>query len=419
MAFCPVWSPTDAGEHPPAETSLGSYSASYPEKGPMEETKTRRRPPRHVPGSSSRPRPARRERLKTDVCVIGGGISGLTAALLLTRAGKHVTVLDHRERELEAHETLGLLSHRVGGGFASLVRTHGLGVAQALATSTSRAIATVRELGREMGGCNYQRISGFLFDEREDALRALREECDAARAVGLKSQVTREVPLPSRTAGGVLFPGQAEFSPVLFLEGLRRLALAAGCVLLSESRIQSLSEGEPCIVRMLDETEVRATSVFLAAQQPFLKFPFLAGLASRQRKAVAVRHEDLTPSVFWNADSGFQQLHASAQCGRGAAFFSSEDDRGTGYNRLVQNVCRRLGRATIEVLSVGATDVMNPTSGLPLIRWRRPNSPVFVATGFGHNVWTLSVVAALAFTDAVLARFNPHADASRIQSPAA
>jgi glycine/D-amino acid oxidase-like deaminating enzyme len=385
----------------------------------MEETKTRRRPPRHGAASSSRHRSTRRECLKTDVLVSGGGISGLTAALLLARAGKHVTVLGPRERELEAHETLGVLSQRVGGGFASLVRTHGLGVAQALATSTSRAISTVRELSREMGGCNYQRISGFLFDEREDALRALREECDAARAVGLRTQVTREVPLPSRTAGGVLFPGQAEFSPTLFLEGLRRLALAAGCVFLSESRIQSLNEGEPCIVRMLGETEVRATSVFLAAQQPFLKFPFLAGLAPRKRKVVAVRHEELSPSVFWNADSGFHQLHASAQSGRGAAFFSSDDDQGAGYNRLVQDLSRRLGRTTIEVLSVGATDVMHPTSGVPLIRWRRPNSPVFVAAGFGHNVWTLSVVAALAFTDAVLARFNPHEEASRIQSPAA
>ena len=419
MAFCPVWSPTDAAEHPPAETSLGSYSASYPEKGTMEEAKTRRRLPRHLAASSSRHRSARRECIETDVFISGDGISGLTAALLLTRAGKHVTVLAHRERDLEAHQTLGVLSQRVGGGFAPLVRTHGLGVAQTLATSTSRAIATVRELGREMGGCNFQRISGFLFDEREDALRALREECDAARAVGLKTKVTRDVPLPSPTAGGVLFPGQAEFSPALFLEGLRRLVLAAGCVLLSESRIQSLSEGEPCIVRTLGETEVRATSVFLAAQQPFLKFPFLAGLAPRKRKVVAVRHEELSPSVFWNADLGFHQLHASAQSGRSEAFFSSDDDRGTGYNRLVENVCRRLRRTTIEVLSVGATDVMYPTSGLPLIRWRRPNSSVFVATGFGHNVWTLSVVAALAFTDAVLARFNSHADASHIQSPAA
>ena len=37
------------------------------------------------------------ESIETDVCVIGGGIAGLTTAYLLTRSGKSVVVIDDGE----------------------------------------------------------------------------------------------------------------------------------------------------------------------------------------------------------------------------------------------------------------------------------------------------------------------------------
>jgi glycine/D-amino acid oxidase-like deaminating enzyme len=61
-----------------------------------------------------------------------------------------------------------------------------------------------------------------------------------------------------------------------------------------------------------------------------------------------------------------------------------------------------MGSTRLDVVSSGVDEVMCPMDGLPLLGRRRPNSPVFVATGFGENIFTLGTLAALAVTGQVL-----------------
>jgi glycine/D-amino acid oxidase-like deaminating enzyme len=349
----------------------------------------------------SRRLPLQGRRLETDVLIHGAGISGMTAAVLLRRAGQRVTVLPTCQDELEPRGCLGLLSHRLGMGYASLVRDHGLEVARALAHATGRAIATVRELGREMGGCGYQRVFGYLFSEREGSLRGLREECDAARAAGLKAEVSRDIPLPFRTAGGVSFPGQAQFQPDTYLKGLRRMARQMGVEFLPKARVESLLEGRPCVVRTTTHREVQARTIFLAAQQPFLRFPFLAGLAPVRRHVICIRDEQPTAAIFWNGDVASHQMYSESRAGKRALVFAY-DGSAESAEPLVGHFFRRTGKPCPPITSKCAFDVMRPVSGLPHMGWRRKNSPIFVATGFGDAFFTLGTMAALALADEVL-----------------
>lgn len=348
--------------------------------------------------------PVQQRALETDVLVSGAGISGLTAALLLARAGKKVIVLPSPVDGLGPSTAVGLLTQRLGLGYASVIGQQGLEAARTLASSTRVVIDTVRELGRAMGGCGYQRIPGYLFSEREEGLRALRDECDAARAAGIKTEVSRTIPMAFGIAGAVRFPGQAQFAPTFFLSGLRRLARAAGVLILPKDRVESLIEGEPCVVRTRSDSELRARNVFLAAQQPFLKFPFLGGLAEHPRHYLEILRDDkFPPAVFWDSALPAHQMRPATHGGIKTLVFASDAD-GDGAVPLLEYALSRMGRTELDVVDSGSTMVMRSPDGLPIIGRRRRQSPVLVAAGFGDNLFTLGLVAALAVADLVLGR---------------
>src|SRR3954462_15752400 len=80
----------------------------------------------------------------TDVVVIGAGITGLTSALLLQRAGLGVTVLDmHRVGTGTTGHTTGKVSSQHGLTYAQLVRDRGEDVARLYADANEAGVQLI------------------------------------------------------------------------------------------------------------------------------------------------------------------------------------------------------------------------------------------------------------------------------------
>src|SRR4051795_2852355 len=83
----------------------------------------------------------------TDVVVIGAGITGLTSALLLQRAGLGVTVLDmHRVGTGTTGHTTGKVSSQHGLTYAQLVRDRGEDVARLYADANEAGVQLIASL---------------------------------------------------------------------------------------------------------------------------------------------------------------------------------------------------------------------------------------------------------------------------------
>src|SRR5438045_316522 len=82
--------------------------------------------------------------VETDVCVVGAGIAGMTAAYLLAREGKSVMVLD--KRALDSGETLQTSAHLssvLDAGYKAIAQMHGDEGARLAAESHSAAISEI------------------------------------------------------------------------------------------------------------------------------------------------------------------------------------------------------------------------------------------------------------------------------------
>jgi len=206
-----------------------------------------------------------------DVCVIGAGYTGLSAALHLRQLGYSVTVLEANRIGWGAS---GRNGGHVGTGQRvdqeSLEKSVGLAHAKELWKLGLEAVDLVCELVEQHNiDCELKQGNLHVASKPGD-IAALPAEVDHLQKVYGYEQVRYidSAELASMTSGqnfggGTLDSGARHLHPLNFALGLAQAALAAGAQLHEGSRVLSYTEGEQVTVRT-DRGEVRASFLVLA-----------------------------------------------------------------------------------------------------------------------------------------------------------
>src|SRR5687767_7129794 len=133
-----------------------------------------------------------------DAVVVGGGITGLTTALLLLRQGLSVVLLEaDRIASSTTGYTTAKLSSLHGLTYASLAEAHGDDTARLYGRANEAAIETVVALARDNDiACDMERMAAFTYAETEEMAGAIEAEVATARRLGLPASLVNETDLP-------------------------------------------------------------------------------------------------------------------------------------------------------------------------------------------------------------------------------
>src|SRR6185436_18324844 len=115
--------------------------------------------------------------------------------------------------------------------------------------------------------CDFKRVAGYSYTESRDGLSALREELEAARAMGMAVDLVENVPLPFATAGALRFANQAQFHVRRYLLPQAARIPGGGCHLFEDTQVVEVKDGEPCTVTT-DRGTIAARDVLLATHAP-------------------------------------------------------------------------------------------------------------------------------------------------------
>ncbi|MGB1237710.1 MAG: NAD(P)/FAD-dependent oxidoreductase, partial [Pseudomonadales bacterium] len=217
------------------------------------------------------PFPAQRGSEEADVCIIGGGFTGLSAALHLAEAGYKVTLL-------EAHRIGWGASGRNGGqlGIGQRVEQEELeqkfGKAEArklwdLALESVRlckALIDKHHIACDLtpGILHADHKASYVEDSRATVEHLQREYgYDAVRFV--ERDEIRQMVGSEAYHGGCLYTESAHLHPLNFALGLARAATAAGVTIYENSPVTRYSKGSPAKVT-LENGEISARYVLLA-----------------------------------------------------------------------------------------------------------------------------------------------------------
>src|SRR5690606_12993026 len=146
-----------------------------------------------------------------DVCVIGAGISGVTTAYLLSKAGRSVALIDDREPGAgETGMTTAHLTAVIDDRYSEMIRLHGEEGARLACDSHRSAMARIESICQQEGiDADFRRVSGYLFLAPGHGEDHLDEEMAAARRAGLEVEKLARAPVEGFESGACLhFPRQ-------------------------------------------------------------------------------------------------------------------------------------------------------------------------------------------------------------------
>jgi glycine/D-amino acid oxidase-like deaminating enzyme/nitrite reductase/ring-hydroxylating ferredoxin subunit len=354
-----------------------------------------------------------------DVVIVGAGITGLSAALLLAEAGLRVIVLEARtigagvSSRTTAHATQ-VLDVR----YRTIERKHGKEVAKIVATSSGEAIARMeRWAGDPNVRCDFVRRPGYLFTEDTHDVIELEREREAMQRAGLAVERLGIAPVPFRTRGALRLGRQAQFHAGQYIDGLVRLARRAGVRIHTDTRVIAVEDGEPCHVHTGSGPHVRSRAVFVATHVPTINRVFLQTKLAAYRSYVLV-YPNITidDGLFWDMADPYHYFSSFRVGGIDHLIVGGEDHK-TGHLSTTVSPFGVLERYAYEHFGVRSptvtwsAQVEEPVDGLPYIGRNSMSKHVYVATGFSGNGTTFGTISAMIVSDLVLERPNAWASA--------
>jgi glycine/D-amino acid oxidase-like deaminating enzyme/nitrite reductase/ring-hydroxylating ferredoxin subunit len=180
-----------------------------------------------------------------DVLVLGGGITGLTTALLLARRGLHVAVV---EADRVGSGATGNNTAKVSALQATMLsQIRSVRCARAAAAYAQASVSAVEQVAllvdQERIACDLRRRDAFTVAVSSDEMPAVEGEYAAARHAGLGVDMTSDVDLPYPVAGAVRLPEQLAIHPVRYARGLAAAIERAGGTVFEDTRALSVHEG--------------------------------------------------------------------------------------------------------------------------------------------------------------------------------
>jgi glycine/D-amino acid oxidase-like deaminating enzyme/nitrite reductase/ring-hydroxylating ferredoxin subunit len=355
------------------------------------------------------------ERRSFDVAVVGGGVTGLTTALLLARDGMSVCLLDQGSIGTgTSGSTTAKVTSQHHLTYARLRVTHGADGAAAYGTAMEAAKERVAGFVDEGIDCDLRRRPAYVYATRVVERALLEAETSAAQEAGLPATLDDEVPLPFGTFGGMRFDDQIELHARRYLLGLAARLVDAGGEIFEHTRALQVKEGDVCVVDTDRSAQVRAKHVVVATLLPFLDRGghFARAFPSRSYVLTARVRGGLPDAMLINAVAPLHSIRSVPFRGEELLMVLGESHH-LGSAKATPERYERLAdfaREHWDVVSFehrwSAQDY-SPDDGVPYIgpvnvRSRR----VHVATGFNKWGMTAGTLAAMLISDAIGGRDN-------------
>lgn len=339
-----------------------------------------------------------------DDVVVGAGITGLTTALLLARAGRAVAVIEARDvGAVTTGHTTGKVSLLQGTRLSRILERQSERVAGAYVEANREGQAWLLRFCEDHD-VPYQRRDAVTYAADDHALRSARAEHEAALRLGLDVTWRGDLDVPFPHRGGVVLTGQAQVDAMDVLEALVGAVRRDGGVVVTGRRVV----GAPLTgtaVDLDDGTQVRAQNVVLATGVPVLdRGLYFAKVEPQRSYALAFQHPSPPELMLLSAGTPTRSLRDAASVDGPLLLVGGEGHTvgRTPSPAAHLDVLREWTAVWFpdaEETHAWSAQDYSSHDGLPFVgRLPRGRGHVYLATGYGKWGLTNGIAAALSIS---------------------
>lgn len=232
--------------------------------------------------------------INADVCIIGGGITGISCAYYLGRVGLKAVIL---ERDQLANRTTGNTTAKItsqhGLFYKYLTENYGKDFAKKYYNANQEAIKNIEQIiNQENIECDFKRQDAYVFTQTAKEVKNIKDEVQAVKSFGGEAEFVEKIePKLENIQGVIKFPNQAEFNPRKYLKGLVNVILENGGEIYEDSRVHVIKKDVNGYRVYTDEGYVMAKYVIIATNYPIINAPGFYFIKMYQETSYAIAVE--------------------------------------------------------------------------------------------------------------------------------
>ncbi len=368
--------------------------------------------------------------LDVDVCIIGGGITGISCGYYLTKNNLKVCIL---EKDTIIGKTSGHTTAKItaqhGLIYKYLFDSYGKECAQKYLNSNLEAITNIKNIiDEENIDCDFEFQNSYVYTTNANEIKKIKDEAKILEKLNFNARLLDKINLPiPDVKAAIEFHHQAQFNPMKYAEGLCEYITENNGLIFEHSKVVRLKQEEKEYNVYTTNNVVKAKHIIVATRYPIINFPgfYFLKMYSETSNVIALETSlPLFKGMYINDDVPTYSFRTTQLNGKQILLVGGMNhktgakiDLSNSYNILEQKAKELYPDA--KVLYKWNTHDSISIDKIPYIGEFSTFYPnVYVATGFKKWGMTTSNVAANIITDKILGKENKYEEiykATRLQ----
>lgn len=361
--------------------------------------------------------PSLRKNISTDVLIIGGGITGITLAYLLSKSGIKTCLIEKNKiGSGETSHTAAFINYVTDCDLTEITKKFGKQKAKKTWQSTKSAIDKIEEIvTEEKISCDFKKCVLFELPSQKKDAKYLEKECKLAKGFGFPAQIEeKDIGLFSRIY--LRFEGNAKFHPLNYLHALAKKAAANGVLIFENTRLSSY-KGSKIITVKTDKAEIIAKNIVFATHTPLgIVMETAPRVSGYQTYIISGVFKKNPPpeGLYIDTSDPYNYLRVDYVDGVKQFLFGGQDHK-TGekspknpYIKLADNLKRFVPRSEFEIADKWGGQVFESLDCMPFIGKQLLKKNHFIATGFAGDGMVFGTLSAMIIADMIRGVKNPY-----------
>lgn len=356
--------------------------------------------------------------LNVDVCIIGGGITGISCGYYLSKNNLKVCILEKDKiMEKTSGHTTAKITSQHGLIYKYLFDSYGSDLAKKYLESNQEAITNIKNIiDSENIDCDFEFQNNYIYTTNANLVKKIKNEAQTLKKLNFDAKLLDKISLPiPDVKAAIEFNHQAQFNPIKYVEGLIEYITNNNGLILENSKVMKLRQAQNGYNVYTTNNVVNAKYVIIATRYPVINFPgfhFLKMYSENSNLIAVETSSPLFKGMYINADVPTYSFKTAIFNGKRILLVGGFNHK-TGAKIDLSNSYKLLEQKAKElypdskVLYKWNTHDSISLDKIPYIGEFSNFYPnVYVATGFKKWGMTTSNVAANIITDKILGKEN-------------
>ncbi len=358
--------------------------------------------------------------LNVDVCIIGGGLTGLSCAYYLSKNNLSVCILEKDKiMEKTSGHTTAKITSQHGLIYKYLYDSYGKEYAKKYLNSNQQAITNIKNIiDSENIDCDFEFKNNYIYTTDTKCIKKIKDEVQVLKKLDFDARLLDKISLPiSNVKSAIEFNHQAQFNPMKYAQGLCDCIINKSGLIFEHSKVMDVDKKGTEYKIYANNNKVISKYVIIATRYPIINFPgfhFLKMYSESSNLIAVETSANLFKGMYINCDVPTFSFRTAIYEGKNILLVGGMNHK-TGAKIDLSNSYNILEKKALElypdskVLYKWNTHDSVSLDKIPYIGDFSSFYPnVFVATGFKKWGMTTSNVSANLITDKIIKKENPY-----------